>query len=330
MSYALPEGFTCRRPSQEDIPALLQLYCARDLALYGRVRTNETEVRNNWEMPEHHPQEDDWLLIAPDGSLAGCVFAGHISPISRLHVFLCIHPEHSIPLFYDVLLEMALEHLRTFVPKAEIDVRVSVNAWCGEKDSLMREALTRACFVHVRSNWLMEITMDVPPPEPVWPEGVVLRLYNPAESELLHTIYTVDNEVFQDHWGHMPVPFEMWQMWTNKREGFDPSLWFLAYADAEIAGYALCGYENGEAWVGELGVRRPWRRQGLALALLHQAFGEYYRRGDRRVVLNVDSQNLTGATRLYTRAGMHPFEQNDIYELELRPGRELSTQTLAE
>jgi GNAT superfamily N-acetyltransferase len=113
-----------------------------------------------------------------------------------------------------------------------------------------------------------------------------------------------------------------------KRDDFDPSLWFVAFDGEEIAGFSLCSYEQGEAWVGELGVRRPWREKGLGLAFLHHSFGEFYRRGVRSVVLNVDSQSLTGATRLYTRAGMHPVEQTDIYELELRPGIELSTETL--
>ena len=79
-----------------------------------------------------------------------------------------------------------------------------------------------------------------------------------------------------------------------------------------------------------LGVRRPWRRRGIALALLHHAFGELYRRGKHRVVLGVDSQSLTGALRLYERAGMHVQLQYDNYELELRPGTDLSTQTLEE
>jgi mycothiol synthase len=78
--------------------------------------------------------------------------------------------------------------------------------------------------------------------------------------------------------------------------------------------------------VGELSVRRPWRKVGLGLALLHHAFGEFYRRGEHNVRLNADSQNLTGAIRLYTRAGMHQIRQNNQYQKELRPGIELSNE----
>jgi ribosomal protein S18 acetylase RimI-like enzyme len=64
------------------------------------------------------------------------------------------------------------------------------------------------------------------------------------------------------------------------------------------------------------------------LALLQHSFAEFYRRGMRRVGLGVDAQNLTGALRLYERAGMHsdPARQHCIYEKELRPGIDLRKQ----
>ena len=61
---------------------------------------------------------------------------------------------------------------------------------------------------------------------------------------------------------------------------------------------------------------------------LYHSFGEFYRRGVHKVSLGVDSQSLTGATRLYERAGMHIELSYDAYEKELRPGVDLSTQTL--
>ncbi|MCJ7700395.1 MAG: GNAT family N-acetyltransferase [Anaerolineales bacterium] len=42
--------------------------------------------------------------------------------------------------------------------------------------------------------------------------------------------------------------------------------------------------------------------------------------------LGVDTQNLSGATRLYTKAGMHVTHEFAIYEKELRAGEELSKQ----
>ncbi len=46
--------------------------------------------------------------------------------------------------------------------------------------------------------------------------------------------------------------------------------------------------------------------------------------------LGVDAQSLTGATRLYEKAGMRsdPSRQLVLYEKELRPGLEIRTQSL--
>ncbi|MGH2515177.1 MAG: GNAT family N-acetyltransferase, partial [Ktedonobacterales bacterium] len=96
----------------------------------------------------------------------------------------------------------------------------------------------------------------------------------------------------------------------------------------QIAGFSLCRPEEGMGWVDDLGIRRPWRRRGLALALLLASFGEFYRRGERVVGLSVDAQSLTGATRLYEKAGMRPSREWKVFEKELRPGIELSTQSL--
>jgi mycothiol synthase len=60
-----------------------------------------------------------------------------------------------------------------------------------------------------------------------------------------------------------------------------------------------------------VGVRRPWRKRGLGLALLRQAFAE----------------SLTGAPRLYGRAGMHVRESYVIHLKELRPGFDLGARS---
>ena len=57
--------------------------------------------------------------------------------------------------------------------------------------------------------------------------------------------------------------------------------------------------------MGILGVRRPWRKRGLGLALLLHSFSAFHRRGQRRVSLGVDAGSLTGALRLYERAGSY-------------------------
>jgi ribosomal protein S18 acetylase RimI-like enzyme len=172
----------------------------------------------------------------------------------------------------------------------------------------------------------MAIEMNEAPPLPQWPEGLLVRTLLPGQDE--RAVFEAEEEAFKDHWGHIPRKFEEWEHWMVKRENFDAGLWFLAYDGDELAGISLCHNENDAGWVDILAVRRPWRHRGLGMALLLHSFGACYKRGTRTVFLGVDSQNLTGATRLYMRAGMHVVSQYDTYQKELRPGIDISTEAI--
>jgi ribosomal protein S18 acetylase RimI-like enzyme len=176
--------------------------------------------------------------------------------------------------------------------------------------------------------------MDAPPPAPVWAEGITLRTFDPETD--LENVYRAVDESFRDHFGHVDEPFEeglkRFKHFMTGYDGFDPTLWFIAMDRDQIAGICLCrdhAYEDEEVgYVNTLGVRRLWRKRGIGLALLRHAFGELYRRGKRKAGLGVDAENLTGALRLYENAGMHVHRAFDLFEKELRPGREISVQSL--
>ena len=102
------------------------------------------------------------------------------------------------------------------------------------------------------------------------------------------------------------------------RKDDDKSLWFVVRDGDRIAAYARCeSGRHGGGYVGMIGTRRAWRRRGLGLALLQHAFREFYARGIKRATLGVDSENESGATRLYERAGMHVESEHVSFEKEL-------------
>jgi GNAT superfamily N-acetyltransferase len=187
----------------------------------------------------------------------------------------------------------------------------------------------------------MQIDMDGPPPLPVFPAGIVpssMADLPGTDDERLGAVVDADRDIFRDHWGFVEQPLEQevadWKHWVEEDPDHDAGLWFLAVQDDRIVSVSLCALKSPQdpemAWVHSLGVRRPWRRQGIALAMLHHTFGQFYQRGIRKVGLGVDGQSLTGATQLYEKAGMHPVYKETLYEKELRPGVELATQSLSE
>ena len=160
----------------------------------------------------------------------------------------------------------------------------------------------------------------------------------PAHPDEARAIYQAYRDSFRDHRGYVEEPFETgfrrWRHVNEEDPDFDPTLWFVALDGARIAGFAICKPTTTDdpdaGWIHQLGVPRDWRRQGLGHALLLHCFGAFYRRGKARAALMVDATSLTGATRLYEKAGMHVVRQHVTYQQELRPGRDLSTQTHAD
>ena len=113
--------------------------------------------------------------------------------------------------------------------------------------------------------------------------------------------------------------------------GSSPDLWFLAESSGDPAGMCVCALEQPDdplaasGYIGSLGVVRSHRGRGLGLALLRHGIATLYARGRRRVALHVDSESLTGATRLYERAGMSVVRTSVAFERELRPASRVPT-----
>jgi mycothiol synthase len=188
----------------------------------------------------------------------------------------------------------------------------------------------------VRRYWDMRIDLADELAQPVLPEGLRLITYDQFND--LEAVYRADDEAFQDHWGYVQEPFEIgfpkWAHWMTDPAVFDPKLWFLVMDGDELAGLALNREKSDEdpemGWVRVLAVRRPWRRRGLGLALLLHSFAALKQRGKKSAGLGVDSGSLTGATRLYEKAGMRVLRVYDSFEIEMRPGRELAKKSIEE
>ncbi|HEX9841973.1 MAG TPA: GNAT family N-acetyltransferase, partial [bacterium] len=178
-----------------------------------------------------------------------------------------------------------------------------------------------AGYTQVGESWIMRVEHAAPPPAPRWPAGVELRPLRPGVDERL--AHELVNETFGDLSDYRPVPYTNWANRMHTRAGYDPNFWFLTWAPGPdgdtLAGAALCFVEDGKGWVSQIGVRRPWRRQGLGLALLHHAFGAFFAAGQPVVELGVDAANATGAARVYERAGMAVSRRYVRFEKRIGP-----------
>ena len=325
MIDTLLAGFTVRAPGMDDLEGVSAVITACDIADCGTADISLEEIRTVWQSPHFQLETDAYVVATPQGRIVGYGDVEDREHV-RLYSFVHVHPEYWGRGIGTHLLRLTEARARQHILQARSGIRISLNNWIGGVNEAARRLLQQEGYTQIRHSWRMEIELGEAPLLPEWPEGITIRTFVPGQDEF--AVYAADQEAFQDHWGHMPIDFELWEHWALKREGFDPSLWFLAVAGDEIAGLSLCKYEMDLGWVDTLAVLRPWRRKGLGMALLRHSFAEFYRRGTHKIGLGVDAQNLTGATRLYERAGMHVARQYDAYEKELRAGVELSTQSL--
>jgi GNAT superfamily N-acetyltransferase len=293
------------------------------------------EVRTYMTTPDFDLETSMHVVLAPQGHIVGCVTVRDLaSPPVHPSVLGCVHADFERQGIGTYLLQWAIERARQAIARVPDGVRVSAHFTACSTHEPTRRLFEKLGLKTIRHSWLMVIDLDKAPPEPEWPDGLVIRTYQ--ERPDLRAVYRAIDESFRDAWGYVQRDEEeglaRWQYRLENDPDFDPSLWYLALDGDEIAAVALCSPKVGDdkdmGFVDVLGVRRPWRRKGLALGLLHHVFGEFRRRGRKRAGLGVDTESLTGATRLYEKAGMHVTRQLDAYELELRPGKELSTQSV--
>lgn len=174
-------------------------------------------------------------------------------------------------------------------------------------------------YFEVREFYEMAIELREPRTPLTMPPGLRLRAFDRERDA--QSLYLAHQETFRDHWGHFEdAPFEEWEK-RFTQPSYNPALYHLAWDGDQLAGFAMCSLDGAAPTKGSvdtLGVRRPWRGQGLGMALLQHAFSDFQQRGCTEVALGVDASSKTNAVALYERAGMHIDWKTTLYRRVLR------------
>lgn len=305
----MSEAYTYRPATMADLEATTALMCATEETLHQSVTFNDEleSLRSDWEHSETNLEKD--TLLAFDGD----TLVGYEIVFETLmeHAY-CdgyVHPGYLDQGIGSHMLQWAEQRIHEVQPAegGAAYIRANINSI----DRPGAALLVGHGFELTRHFWQMRTTMDVPPAQPVWPQGITLRPFDRERDG--RAVHMAVEDAFADHWGHAPMSFESWADLLLNTDLFDPSLWVVAMDDEQIAGVVLCRQREDMGWVRNLSVLRPWRRRGLGMALLLHAFNVFYERGERTVGLGVDAASLTGATRLYERAGMQIARRFETY-----------------
>lgn len=156
-------------------------------------------------------------------------------------------------------------------------------------------------------------------PEAPLPEGLEVR---PVKAEHYRAIWEASEEAMLDNWEHVPGDEEDYQRWLEHPIEFRPELWKVAWDGDRIAGQVrsyidearneAAGCKRGNTEY--ISVRRPWRKRGLARALLAQSLNELKARGMTEASLDVHADNPSGAFDLYESIGFQTTRIDVLYQ----------------
>lgn len=276
-----------RPASRDDLRAVVDLFCAYDVAFRGGVDTDETDFTDDWDAPDFDFASST-LVMEDDGEVVGyaCAieeYADAMTPLHRTELL----PQ---------LLDWVEEHpgqLEHYVPDRD-----------GDRNALM----AARGWVDARRFWRMRVELSDDIPVPGWPSGVNVRDFERGRDD--RTVHSLITTCFREIGGQHERTFEDWSRFLLDTERFDSSLYLVALVEDEVVGAALSqpmGEDYG--FVRQLAVAPSQRGRGLGLALLHECFHRHRARGFPATVLGVDAGNPTGALRLYEKAGMRVIEE---------------------
>ncbi|MGH2522479.1 MAG: GNAT family N-acetyltransferase [Anaerolineales bacterium] len=185
-----------------------------------------------------------------------------------------------------------------------------------------RALLEQAGYQAVRHSFIMvRPNLDDLPNGLALPAGLEVR---PARPEHFRAVWEAKEEAFRDHWGHRAASEEKYQEWLSD-PFFDPDWWQVAWEGEVPVGMVLTlvfpeeneRLQRRRGYTESIAVRRPWRKRGLARALLVRSLALLKERGFTEAALHVDSENPSGALRLYESVGFRAVQRESVYRKSL-------------
>ncbi len=297
----LPEGLFVRPPTLDDAEAIVKLLIICENTI-EYIDYSVKALLASWQTSEFNIETDAWVIVTNAEEIVGYAFVqGHHAPIS----IICEDPAYNGQGLWFCLLQKVEARVYPFLltnqPSTEITLSIALN----DAHKIARQTVEQEGYKLVHTAWRMEIKLDHMPEKLSLPYGITIRPFIRGQDE--HPVHEMTQNAFQ-----LNEPFEEWEA-KFADDTFDSSLWFIAVADGNIVGGALCYNEIDGGWVWSIAVQNAWRHKGIGMALLQHAFAEFYKRGKREVGLGVNAENSTGATRLYHRAGMHVAQKYYTY-----------------
>lgn len=310
---------------EEDYPGMLAcIQACKVVDHVERTDTLEDITRNYAHLTNSDPQSDMLMMQVGDEMIGYVrVWWMHI-PAERTRVYSSvgfIKPQWRGKGIGRAVLGWCENRQRAIAAEHPKDAQFYFDRWKQDGEEDLARLLEHCGYQGIRYG----LRMVRPSLEDIPLQGLVKQLpaglqVRPAKPEHYRKIWEANVESFRDHWGFTEPEEADYQAWLEDRLT-QPEIWKVAWDGDEVAGMVL-GYidarENEEyerlrGWTENIAVRRPWRKRGLATALIFMNLQELKRRGMKEAALGVDAENLTGALRVYENAGFQVVKRATTY-----------------
>lgn len=320
-----PEGIRWRPLSVDDAPLLVDL--AERISRRDHPTWSETldELRDELEHSWVHPATDGLIAVDDEGRAVAwglCVIPPDPETIVRVILFGGVDPAHRGRGLGRRLLRW--QHDRTLCMLAASPLRLPawVLSYAADRAPEHGALLGRLGFEAAR--WFTTLERDLGaagPDAPPLPAGLRVEPFDPERSE---QVRVARNASFADHWGSQPTSQEAWQSMIALPT-FRGDLSRVAWDGDTVAGFVIAEVNEDDwerqgapvGYIGLVGTVREHRGRGIAGALLAEVIAAFRDAEFECAVLDVDTDNPTGALGIYTRLGFEPTAREVAYRIAL-------------
>jgi mycothiol synthase len=321
---AIP-GMSLRHYRAGDGAAMAALENANHAADGIHWRTTAAEMENWYSRPSAgFDATRDVLVVELDGRIVAETNVARVDTTDGLREYrigCTVHPDLRRRGIGRWLQRLSQEAAATRLRDEPSERPAVTGSWCPERSTGKVALLEQEGYHAVR----FFFDMDRPNLEgivlPPMPDGLEVR---PVPAERVRDLWDADVEAFLDHWGGFEATDARFETWRSDPK-FDPSLHVVAWDGDQIAGGVINEVneaENAESgrrqgWLASVFVRRPWRRRGLARALVMRSLAVLRDRGLTSAGLGVDADNENAALRLYVECGFEVTMKSTAYRKSL-------------